>query len=816
MSRRAWAGLLVFVLALVPRVAYIHEQAEVLDLDVNKLTQTDNHVFAAWARLIAEGDLLCQEQPHAYHHWTKEVAPEGRWLEWYGGPKTFHQTPLYPYFVAAVYAVSGFDDLMVGYAQAILGALTCLLTFLLASRVLNLRAGIIAGLLLAFMGSYYFYDAFVLRDGPMAFVVILTTLALDVAVECGRKRDWLLAGASLGLFTLAKETGLPLLALTLLAMGIVWRRDPRKLIKTASILLIGWILIAGPAFARNVVVGAPTFKLSTRGPEVIITGNAHGQSGVGWSPPVDLLRDLLMESNFSLPRAMLLTADTHKGSPWGLPELLWVKTKAFLNAYEVPNNVNFYLHRAHLSWLRVGFITMAFLSPAMLLGLLLGIPLRRRLAVVYLMLGAIASSVVALYILARFRLQVLPLMAIFAALSVDWAITRWATRRRGSLLAALVMMGGLVWWTWGVPDPYGEDSKNTSIMLQLAKTGNFKRSLFFRDRLVEVLARDRGMTEGDEHEGKLAVIQDAFTAFEGAMAEPEGTAAHHHALADGYATLIPIMKRGDLREFSLLAEQHYRTAMELDESRPGVRHGLGMLSASIENHFENRDPQKNFGEAYRWFTRELELHPAHGPSHRDAGRLHLAWEQWPMALRHLLEAEISGTVDGESLAAIARISVDDRLRTRPPITVYGEPRPAFDLARGEAYAERALVLSPNEPPVLSFCSDVYYILGRYDDAISLLQRLSEAQPWKETLLRARVEAFRVRAQVAAQQEAALPPETPDELPVDAAEDAAAESAGDATPTEPGGSPVEADSEDADAQDAGDTDSPPAAPQEDPP
>ncbi len=775
MSRRFALGVLVFVVALVPRLAYIQQQHDVLGLDVNKLTQTDNHVFDAWAKVIASGDLLCREQPHAYHHWTKLVAPEERWLEWYGGYLTFHQTPLYPYFVGAIYSISGNDSLMVAFVQALIGACTCLLTFVLASRVLNLRAGLIAGLLLALMGSFYFYDAFILRDGPMAFVVVLTTLALDVAVERQRARDWLLAGASLGLFTLAKETGLPILALTLLAMLVVWRRDRGRLARTATLLLAGWLLVASPAFARNVAVGAPTFKLSTRGPEVFITGNAHGQTGVGWNPPIDLLRDLLMESNFSLPRSMALTAATHKAEPWGLVRVLWTKTSAFLNSYEVPNNVNFYLHRAHLGTLRAGFVSLAFLSPAMLLGLLLGIQARKRLAVVYLMLGATAASVVALYILARFRLQVLPLMAVFAGLSVDWGITRWTTHRRGSLLAAGALFALLASWTWSDADPYAEDSKNTSIMLQLAKTGNFQRSLYFRDRLVEVLARERGMEEGDENAGKLALIGRAFDSFERAMLHEDDTAAHHHELADGYSALIPIMKRGDLREFSLLAEEHYRRALDLDPERVGVRHGLGMLSASVENHFENTDPRKNFGDAYRWFMRELEVDPRHGPSHRDVGRLHLSWEQWPFALEHLLEAEASGVSDGETLAAIARISVDDRVRTRPPVDVYGEVLPVFDLERGGLYAERALEAAPDDPNVLEFTADVFYILGAYDRAVTNLERLRALQPWREALLGARIEAFRLRASMPAPEAGGE-----DEAPPEAATDpAAAGSTGDA-------------------------------------
>ena len=57
------------------------------------------------------------------------------------------------------------------------------------------------------MGVFYFYDAFLLRDGLMALLTVLLALAGDAALKRGRARDWLATGAALGLFTLGKETG---------------------------------------------------------------------------------------------------------------------------------------------------------------------------------------------------------------------------------------------------------------------------------------------------------------------------------------------------------------------------------------------------------------------------------------------------------------------------------------------------------------------------------------------------------------------------------------------------------------------------------
>jgi tetratricopeptide (TPR) repeat protein len=740
MSRRARAGLAIFILALITRLAYVHQSDEVLGLDVSLLTQTDNHVFVEWARIIAAGDILCREQPHAYHEWTREVAPESRWLEWYGGATTFHQTPLYPYFVAAVFKLLGDDRLMLGYAQALLGALTCLLTFLLASRMISLRAGVIAGLLLAFMSNYYFYDAFILRDGPMAFVVVLTTLALDVAVERGRARDWLLAGASLGLFTLAKETGLPLLLLTLGCLVIVWHRRPGRLLRTAAQLLAGWMAVVSPAYVRNVMVDASTFRLSTRGPEVFITGNAKDQSGVSWNPPIELMRELLMESNFSLPRAMALTLATHRSDPLGYLGLLWNKTSAYLNSYEVPNNVNYYLYRAHLPTLRLGFVSMAFVAPAMLLGLVLGITRRKRLGVLYVMLGAISASVILLYILGRFRVQALPLMAIFAALSVDWAWTVWSRRQWATLVLAAFPLSLLGWWTWSDADPFRDDNKNASIMMQLAKVGNFERAMHFRDQLLAGLEQQRGEAFNSELNSKLNIIQGSFQSFDQAMASPSGTAPRHHALAEGYAALVPITKRGDMREFATLSERHFRRALDLDDGLVGVRHGLGSLLASLENHYTHQGPQR-FGDAYGWFMEELDVHPDHGPSHRDAARFHLLWEQWVIALQHFMAAEVYGTYSGETLAAIGRISADSLMADQPPMRVAGEAVPCYDPVRAMGYARRAIALAPDDPNVLTFVSDTYYILGQYDESLELMERLKILQPWKSAELQARIEAF---------------------------------------------------------------------------
>lgn len=734
-------GLTVFLLALVIRVAYVLEDAEVLGLDVSRLDQTDNYAFAEWARIIADGDLLCREQPHAYHHWTEDVAPEGRWLEWYGGEKTFHQAPLYPYLIAAVYALAGDEHFHVGLFQALLGALACWLTVLIGQRTVSTRAGLWAGLLLAFCGPFFFYDAFILRDGPMAFFVALTTLALVHAVERERLLPWFLAGASLGLFTLAKETGLPLLLLTVAALVLWQRRRPGRLLQICTVLMAGWMLVAAPAFARNVIVGTAPLRLSTRGPEVFVAGNVQGQSGVGWNPPAQAMRRILQDSNFSLPRAMAYTLASHRANPWGYVELLWNKTTAFFNSHEVPNNVDFYLHRSHLTTLRLGFVSLAFLAPAALLGLLLGIPRRRKLAVPYLMFGAISASVIALYILARFRLQVLPLMAVFAGLTIDWFTTSLSAGRRMAPLCAALVFAALASWTWSDADPFGEKNKYTGIMLKLAKIGDFEKAEQYRDMLLNVTVVD-DVDDDPVLIERLAHLYAAFEFFDRAAALPADTSRQHMMLAQGYSELIQVTKRGDMRDFVTLATRHYNRARTVQPDIVGALHGLGEVAYLVATHPSLGDVTPDLGLALTQFRAELELHPDHGESHRDAGLIFHTWGHWRPAMQHLLEAERCGIRDARVLAGIARMSIEPELDGEPPVLVGGEPVAIYDKARALGYAEAALALDDTEPNVLRFVSDVMLVHRRWDEAVALLEKLIEIQPWRGDELRGRIDAFR--------------------------------------------------------------------------
>ncbi len=734
-----FAPLVVFALALALRVAYVHQSGRELGLDLDRLTQLDTYVFAEWAQVIAEGDLLCWKQPHAYHLWTEDVAPESKWLEWYGGERTYHQAPLYPYVVAAVAWALQPGQETLGYVQSVLGALTCALTLVLARRLVSPLAGWVAGLSLAFMAQFYFYDAFTLRDGPLALLTVVLALALEGAVRRGRARDWLLAGAALGLFTLAKETGMPLLALALLALAWAWRREPARLLRAAVLLLAGWGAVTAPAFARNAYVGAPTFKLSTRGPEVLVVGNASGQDGIGWDVPADTMREILMDANFSLARTAQLVLLSHRADPWGFVRLQWDKTAAFFNGYEVPNNADFYLHRALLPTLRVGAVSWGLLSSLALLGMLLGLARRRELAVPYLLFLALAASVIALYILGRFRVHVVPLLALFAALAVDWVVRAVRARRQAALLLAALPLA--LFGSWTRPQgPAGifyegeaEKGKNTRMLMLLHKAGNSARAQVFHERLKASLGPEAPQTANlryvpDERttEGMLVAMDEALARFRAAEAWSDDRAEHHLERGRGFAALVVVADRYERTELSNLAREQFELALAADPQIAGARRGLAQLHARAGHH----------GQALAALRDELELHPDDAQAHRDAGFLRLhAFKDELGALKDFRSASWLGLNDDARLLAwMASLEVNSQYASLPPLRLGGTEQPLHDPVLGLRHARAALALLPDDPVVMERSAVALYANGLFDEAVALLARVAELLPWRKAEL----------------------------------------------------------------------------------
>jgi tetratricopeptide (TPR) repeat protein len=397
----------------------------------------------------------------AYDSWAHDIATRSFW-----GDRVFYQDPLYPYFLGVFYTVFGRDLLAVRLVQAAIGTAGLWMLFEAARRFLGYRTALVALAIGAFYKTFIFYDAALLKEFLGAFFVEAALLfwSLD-----SKKWRWLAFGAALGAGTLVRGN---LLLAALAAAGFL---AVRKEWKPALLVLAGAFACILPATIRNLAV-AGEFVLTTAqfGPNLYIGNNPENATG-RYQPPSFLPAGApeFEESGFRA-EAERRTGRPMKASEvdayWrgravehiggNLGTFLAVTGKRLLmllSGYEIPDNYNVYFME-RFSWvLRLPLFTLGLLTlPLAAAGIYLSWAERGRFALLYVLLGAYAVSVVFFFVVARYRLPLVPILVLFAAHAVVKASQMMKWRMRAvPRSAAGVFLGAAVLVNLPLPQAVG-------------------------------------------------------------------------------------------------------------------------------------------------------------------------------------------------------------------------------------------------------------------------------------------------------------------------------------------------------------------------
>ncbi len=430
--------LLVVAVALAMRLTFFFEIRGTVQDEFRQLGILDMGTWDLWAKDILAGDWLGRTAIHPYHEWWQgPIAPEATWIQWYGGRSVFHQAPLYPYALAAAYALFGPGRSIAELLQLVLGALHAGLVFWLGRCLAGRSAGLIAGAAVALYGPLILYEGTLLRDGPLTW---LSTLAVFAAVMLVQRRTagWAAsAGVLAGLATLAKPSGLLFVLCVAVWLAFVLRRAVLP-------FLLGTALALLPLAVRNVYLGVPPLKMTTRGPTAFVDGNAADAPGVGWDPPPST-GEILRRSDYRLAGTIVETLKTHADHPLRLLELQLDKTLAYLGGDEVGNNLHYaHVQRACAVLRHPPAFPHALLAALGLAGMVTTWRRRREFAPAYLFFASHSVATVGFFVVSRFRQPVIPILAVFAGafvVEVARALHVRAWRRvAAALLLALVLV----------------------------------------------------------------------------------------------------------------------------------------------------------------------------------------------------------------------------------------------------------------------------------------------------------------------------------------------------------------------------------------
>jgi 4-amino-4-deoxy-L-arabinose transferase-like glycosyltransferase len=226
-----------------------------------------------------------------------------------GGPfkmaPTAYWSVGYPATLAGVYLLTDESVLGAKTLNAVLGAATCLLVYVLGSRVFDRRVGLVGAGVLALFPSQVFLPTLLMTETPWTFLTMLLlalTLVLtlkpassvdrivaETAAETGKSRlqgfarRWfpvVLLGLAFGAASLVRGE---MLAFPLVLVG-VWAlayRSWRRAAMTGAVVVIAMLVALAPWTARNwKELGYPVL-VSTGSADNLLAGHWAGADGLG-------------------------------------------------------------------------------------------------------------------------------------------------------------------------------------------------------------------------------------------------------------------------------------------------------------------------------------------------------------------------------------------------------------------------------------------------------------------------------------------------------------------------------------------------------
>lgn len=387
-----------------------------------------------------------------YDEWGVRIAV-GDWL---GGTKAFYDPPLYAYFLGLVYRILGHDYFLVRLVQIIIGSFHCVIIYLLAEKMLDKRAGAVAGILSALYKPLFFYDCAIMKAFLSSTLVDATLLVTLIALTRRKFSAWFFGGFFLGMLTALRVNmlifiyiGILLFAYALLSA----RGDFKKRLAECFLWLLGAAVVLTPIGLRNLKVSGQFILVSSYMGQNFYTGNnPYNTSGnyqrlpfVRANPKYeeeDFLREALKRtgkprmspkavSDYWMAQAIAYIIQ----EPWAFVKRLAVRFRIFWNDYEMPDTYNMDFEAKYFTpYLKLPFLTFGFIAPLGLVGAVLLWRECRRIWHIYLFMGLYMLTIISFFVFDRYRLAIVGPLIAFAGAG---AVKAWDLRPQRKKLLAL-------------------------------------------------------------------------------------------------------------------------------------------------------------------------------------------------------------------------------------------------------------------------------------------------------------------------------------------------------------------------------------------
>lgn len=342
-------------------------------------------------------------------------------------PTEFVYQPFYyAVFLPVVKFLLRSEYLGVGIAQSVCAGVIVWCAGRIGAMLRSRRTGLLAAALCAFSTMLFFYVPYALIEIQQAMWFTLLLYFTLQAMRTGRLLHFILAGLILSFAILSRGNAWCFLPAVALAFLIALRRKrfpTRGKAVLAAVLCLAAILLPQTPFAlKNTLSTHSLSGPSTAGPAVLTLGNNPESPPGGLPIPYPPTYDEWMNhaAERSIPLRIL---DWFRTEPAAFLQLQTEKFFLFFDSHEIPNNLQLGVNATESSIFRIfGVIPTGLLIMLALAGFFLAIPRMKKHPgelLLYLFISLYALATVAFYVLARFRVPIIPLFAVGAAVFVS-------------------------------------------------------------------------------------------------------------------------------------------------------------------------------------------------------------------------------------------------------------------------------------------------------------------------------------------------------------------------------------------------------------
>jgi len=247
--------LLILAGALVLRVIYLYCYSALPD----------------WEQLTVDN--------YYHHHWAQSLAG-GNWV----GDTTYFRAPFYVWCLGVLYALFESSLWVARLFGACAGLATVVVTYFLARKIYDHRAGLIAAALYACLPTPLYFEAEILLDPLFTFLLATSIFFIVDWLDSANIRSAVLAGLMIGLAALTRPTALILLPVIVIVLALRFVGLRRRW-KQMALIVAACATLVAITFVRNLIVAGDPVMISSQGGINLYLGNHEEADGVSATMP---------------------------------------------------------------------------------------------------------------------------------------------------------------------------------------------------------------------------------------------------------------------------------------------------------------------------------------------------------------------------------------------------------------------------------------------------------------------------------------------------------------------------------------------------